>query len=228
MQEALPAIERAASLCRGEFLEGLSLPGTPAFDEWLTLQRAAWHHTVSTLLQRLSQMQAEAGETAQAITTARLHITHDPFNEAAYRDLMRLLLTSGDRKSAEKVYNELRTLLSEEWGAEPSNETEELASRIAEGIDPAPEQPTRTTRQALPPPAIIERYMVGRAAEFGALIERFRAASGGQPQLCHHRGEAGIGKTRLATEFTGWASAHGVRVMQGRAFEMGGASPTSP
>jgi predicted ATPase len=36
------------------------------------------------------------------------------------------------------------------------------------------------------------------------------------------QGEAGIGKTRLATEFLGWAAAQGADVIRSRAFETGG------
>ncbi len=42
------------------------------------------------------------------------------------------------------------------------------------------------------------------------------------------QGEAGIGKTRLATEFLGWAAAQGADVLQGRAFEAGARLPYQP
>ena len=42
------------------------------------------------------------------------------------------------------------------------------------------------------------------------------------------RGEAGIGKTRLAREFLAWASAQGAEVLQGSAFESGSHLPFQP
>ena len=42
------------------------------------------------------------------------------------------------------------------------------------------------------------------------------------------RGEAGIGKTRLAREFLAWASAQGAEVLQGGAFESGSHMPFQP
>lgn len=41
-------------------------------------------------------------------------------------------------------------------------------------------------------------------------------------------GEAGIGKTRLATEFLTWAAAQGADILHGRAFETGGRLPYQP
>src|SRR5207245_4029460 len=41
-------------------------------------------------------------------------------------------------------------------------------------------------------------------------------------------GEAGIGKTRLGTEFGAWARAQGADVLSGHAFEMGGRLPYQP
>ena len=42
------------------------------------------------------------------------------------------------------------------------------------------------------------------------------------------RGEAGIGKTRLARKFLGWASAQGAELLQGGAFESGSHLPFQP
>ena len=41
-------------------------------------------------------------------------------------------------------------------------------------------------------------------------------------------GEAGIGKTRLATEFVAWARSQGADALSGQAFEMGGRLPYQP
>ncbi len=41
-------------------------------------------------------------------------------------------------------------------------------------------------------------------------------------------GEAGIGKTRLASEFLAWAEIEGADVLQGQAFETGGHLPYRP
>ncbi len=41
-------------------------------------------------------------------------------------------------------------------------------------------------------------------------------------------GEAGIGKTRLASEFVAWARAQGAEVLSGHAFELGGRLPYQP
>jgi len=41
-------------------------------------------------------------------------------------------------------------------------------------------------------------------------------------------GEAGLGKTRLASDFAAWARAQGAQVLSGHAFELGGRLPYQP
>src|SRR5207253_3146153 len=50
----------------------------------------------------------------------------------------------------------------------------------------------------------------------------------GQPQLVLLQGETGIGKTRLVTEFVGWAHAQGADVLAGRALQTGRQLPYQP
>src|SRR5204862_6369868 len=52
-----------------------------------------------------------------------------------------------------------------------------------------------------------------------------RGAAWGRRRAVFLGGEAGIGKTRLATEFLAWAEVEGPDVLQGRAFETGGHLP---
>src|SRR5262249_16244284 len=58
--------------------------------------------------------------------------------------------------------------------------------------------------------------------------QRYRAACHTQAQVVALIGEAGIGKTRLATEFLRWTAAQGADRLQGRAFETGGWLPYQP
>jgi predicted ATPase len=69
---------------------------------------------------------------------------------------------------------------------------------------------------------------LGRTAEFGTLIECYQRAHARQPQFILLKGETGIGKTRLATEFVRWAQAQGADVLVGRALQTGRQLPYQP
>ncbi len=69
---------------------------------------------------------------------------------------------------------------------------------------------------------------VGRGTKMSRLKEAYACVQAGQSWIMSIKGESGIGKTRMATEFLGWAAAHGADVLQGRAFEAGGRWPFQP
>ena len=60
------------------------------------------------------------------------------------------------------------------------------------------------------------------------LKDRYQAVQQGQMQVVTIQGEAGIGKTHLASTFLPWAALQGATLLQGRAFEMGGRLPYQP
>ena len=64
---------------------------------------------------------------------------------------------------------------------------------------------------------------VGRQPELDTLLTRLDAACQGAGGLVLLGGEPGIGKTRLAEELAGAATARGVRVLWGRCYEGEGA-----
>jgi predicted ATPase len=68
----------------------------------------------------------------------------------------------------------------------------------------------------------------GRAVEQAALLAGLAQAAAGQPQVMTLRGEAGIGKTRLATAALAEARAQGAEVLAGGAFESGSHLPFQP
>ena len=63
--------------------------------------------------------------------------------------------------------------------------------------------------------------LVGRAAEIAALEAAFDAVRQGGPAAVLIGGEAGVGKTRLLSEFADGARAAGARVLTGGCLELG-------
>jgi predicted ATPase len=70
--------------------------------------------------------------------------------------------------------------------------------------------------------------VIGRGAETGALRTALAAAGGGIGGVVFLTGEAGIGKSRLASELAAAARARGVTVLTGRAVPGDIASPYRP
>ena len=97
---AVVLLKSAVEASRGPFMEGLSLPDAPAFDEWLTVQRANWGHRQNLIYDRLSLHQLENHLIQPAIETVIRWIILDRLNEVAYQRLMRLHFLNGDRSAA--------------------------------------------------------------------------------------------------------------------------------
>ncbi|MGH2521359.1 MAG: AAA family ATPase [Anaerolineales bacterium] len=222
----LPLLQAAATCHRGDFLAGFSLGDAPGFDDWAGVQREAWRRRLGLILDRLSEIQFASGEFAATAETAATWIALDALNEVAYRRKTRAHFAAGERGQALETYTAGRTLLAAQLQAEPDPATEALAARIRTQHPPDQREPALHRLDT--PVAFLESLFAGRGAEQQALAERFERAATGQPQLVMLRGEAGIGKTRLATEFLAWASMQGAAVLPGGTFESGSHLPFQP
>ncbi len=65
------ALEQAAALYRGPLLPGFSIPGCPAFDEWLLLTREHCEHRALAALDTLAGTYLAGGTYSQAESAAR-------------------------------------------------------------------------------------------------------------------------------------------------------------
>lgn len=220
-------LRTAAALYRSNFLEGFYLEDAPDFDDWVRLQRQAWHTRIALIFDQLSLMQFHRGEIADAVEVATRWLVLEPLNETVYQRLMRLYLTMGNRDAALRTYTACRNMLAEELRAKPAPETEALRERIrmiAGGSSPSPVSRSSTYQAVAVSPSsmLIEGPFVGRTNEYTRLVELYYQARQGCTQVVIVKGEAGIGKTRLANEFLRWTAAQGADILQGRAFETGG------
>ena len=226
---SLPLLQSAAACQRGAFLAGFSLGDAPAFDDWAALQREVWHRRLGLILDRLSEIQFAHGEFAGATETAVHWIALDALNEAAYRRKMRAHFAAGERGPALETYEACRAVLAAELSVEPAPETAALAARIRTvHLRAQPPQPRAAPPLPETPVAFLEKLFVGRSREHQALVQGYGYAAAGQPQLVVLRGEAGIGKTRLAREFLAWAGGQRAERLQGSAFESGSHLPFQP
>jgi DNA-binding SARP family transcriptional activator len=221
--ETLTELRAAAQRCGGEFLDGLSLPDAPEFDEWTNLRREWCHRYMERLFDRLSNFEIESGQVAEALSTAQRWRAISPLNEEAHRRAMRMHIAIGDRTAALRAYEACRRLLESELHVDPSPETQMLADRIRASADVA-----REVRAEPSSPRLFEGPLVGRDEAFAKLMELFARACRGELQAVVVQGEPGIGKSRLAREFVAWLMARGADLLQGRAFETGGRLPYQP
>src|SRR6266516_5372790 len=231
-EELLAQLEQDTHLVRGPFLAGFTLRDSQFFDDWTRQHREYWHLRVHQLFDALSMLYERAGDAARAIEAVAGWLSFDPLNEEGYRRLMRLRFSQGDRVGALRAYARGRAVLADELQVEPEPETVALAKRIRHTA-PFQSPQVRHLQQphalpGQPPPNLLDGPFLGRTAEFGTLIECYQRAQAGQPQLVLLQGETGIGKTRLASEFLGWAQAQGADVLVGRALQTGRQLPYQP
>ena len=129
-----------------------------------------------------------------------------------------------------RQYRECVRVFEQELGVPPLEETTQLYAVIQENRLLSP--PTLVSKEQEAPPAppqtviaptaskprLVEYPLVGRSAEWAALLEAY-AASYVNGHWMVLQGEAGIGKTRLAEEFLTHVRAQGGTTIVARCYE---------
>jgi DNA-binding SARP family transcriptional activator len=207
------ALREALALCRGELLDGIE-------DEWVLAARERHREQVIALLERLARECDERGEMRDAIDWTRREVERDPFDEAAHRRLISRLDAVGDRAGALRTYRTLAERLRRELGTAASPQTRELIERLRT------DSPDRGGVPAvIAAPGLLA--LVGRERELAELERVWRAVTQGSGAAAVVRGEAGIGKTRLATELRERVTASGGQAAACAALDLGGSAPLS-
>ncbi|HMA33880.1 MAG TPA: AAA family ATPase, partial [Chloroflexia bacterium] len=222
-------LQRAAALYRGDFLADLALRDAIEFDNWVDVQRAHWYGRIEQVFDCLARLQLAAGEIEPAIATVECWRASDPLNEDLYLRLMQLYFASGNRAAALRTYKNCAEILMAELRAKPSQSLVTLAEAIRNAsVARIPARPTPLGGRPEPARALLELPFVGRGAEFGRLLVLYEQVAGGHTQVVLLTGEAGIGKSRLAAEFLGWAATQGATVLQGKAYHTHQPLPYQP
>ncbi|MEO8139993.1 MAG: BTAD domain-containing putative transcriptional regulator [Gemmatimonadota bacterium] len=127
----------------GELLPGLFVPEAEGFEKWLDAERIRLKGLARKAAVALTADRERAGDLSGAATSAGRAVELDPDDEAALRRWIGLLDRAGDRARALAGYEQFRSRLSTEFGAEPSEETVNLARTISarRGPDAPPRLP---------------------------------------------------------------------------------------
>jgi DNA-binding SARP family transcriptional activator len=192
-----------AMLFEGNLLANLESDDSPELSEWLNATRERLQAAQREALVNESE-RLETSNITQALELALRLLERDVLSEDAYQRVMRLQYLRGDRSSALKTFERLKTTLERELGVTPLPQTLELLRVIERG---------ETTPQHIPKaaPITLQRppVLVGREHEWAQL-----EAAWTKGQMILLTGEAGAGKTRLAMDFL--ASKGKIAVFEGR------------
>jgi predicted ATPase/DNA-binding SARP family transcriptional activator len=214
------ALEKLASLYRGDLLAGISVAERP-FEEWLTSERERLHEMAIQGLGRLLTHHQRTGAAEAAVQTGLRLLTLDPLQEPVHRAIMRLHARLGRREAALRQYQLCVDALKRELHAEPEAETTQLYQDIRRsrpahaGVSAEPEG-----SPAAPPPAagpVADLLAAATAAlpdvppatnlpaPSTELIGRAMALAEVTALIAAHRcvtliGAGGIGKTTLGLE----------------------------
>ena len=227
---SLDSLERAASLYRGELLQGLAAQGPhpSAFEEWLGGERERLKELALEALAKLVSVHRAAGAPERALGAALRILALDPIQEVAHRTAMRLQVHLGRRSAALRQYQACVNSLRRELNVEPEEETRELYRDILRrrpilvAGGPVP----RTGGCLEGATSSDEGPLIGRELE----IERLRAwlatILSGSCQVALLVGETGVGKSRLVAKLVAEAfvadaelKPRSIRMLLGRCHE---------
>ena len=216
-------LEQAVKLNYRCFLEGFYLENCAEFDEWVLVKREQINKSLSESLHALMQMHEYFGDYQSAKLYAQRQLELEPWDEQAHQQLMYLLARSGRRTAALAQYDTCRRLLAKELNVEPSSKTILLLNQIRDGKIQIPsfveklsgsyrETPisSREVSHSIQLPYYLQKdepakdirpVFFARHEEMDRLNAHVTDAVKGNGGVIFIQGEAGSGKTALASEF---------------------------
>ncbi|MBV7331280.1 AAA family ATPase [Chloroflexi bacterium TSY] len=214
-EEQLALLTTAVNRYQGDFMADFSLPDSPAFDDWLTLQTQSLQQQLGQILEQLSQLHSAQEDHDSAISLAQRWLSLDRLHEQAHRQLMLLYAWSGQQTAALRQFHDCERILQDEVGVGADAATVELfeaikAGQVSTPFAPGGDEPASPPYGAVsvpmvPPLAVPQpdepTLFVGRNRELRRMDAFLQRALSGQGHVIFVTGEAGAGKTALVSEF---------------------------
>lgn len=130
---ASPTLWAAVELATDDFLSGFYVRHAPLFEQWMLWERERLRGLTTEALRTLATRHLEQEEYRQALAATRRLLSLDPWRESAHQMQMLALLGLGQRSEALAQYGICCRILTEEFGAEPNEQTTRLYASISQG-----------------------------------------------------------------------------------------------
>jgi DNA-binding SARP family transcriptional activator len=222
--ETPAALEQAGALYEGDLLLGLAVREEP-FEEWLRAERERLRQRGIAVLTRWLQLLIARQRHDQAVDAALRLLALDPTQESVHRTLMQLYAGQGRRAAALRQYQLCVDVLQRELGVEPESATRDVYRELLPAPPVAPAAAPRTAHaarrrvRAAAGLTGLDAPLVGRDYELIRVRAALQDLTKRRGHVLFILGEAGLGKTRLASELAALALEGGGRVIVGRAYE---------
>jgi DNA-binding SARP family transcriptional activator len=190
------AFETAVSIYNGDLLADF-------YDEWVLSEREQLRILHLDALEQLVTLLEQSLNYVAAIAYARRLILLDPLNEELYVRLINLQVLNGERAAALRTYHSCVSILRDELNAKPSKALTATYEKLLTTHLPSAKSINNT-------PFDSPTMLIGRNREWQQMQAIFEIVTANRPRMLVISGEAGIGKTRLATEFIRWANQKGM------------------
>lgn len=135
--ETRKALQAAITLYKADFLNSLELDDSPAFGEWLHARREELRRKLLWAATLLARHGLANNDYQPGIAALRRAISIAPWHESSHRQLIRLLVMTGQRKDALDQYAACTRVLARELNIGPSVDTEMLYADIMAAERPA-------------------------------------------------------------------------------------------
>jgi DNA-binding SARP family transcriptional activator len=166
-----------------------------AYTEWARPHRDRLERLHQDALEIGTDGLLATGNAREAVALAAQAVARQPLREAAYLLLVRAYAAEGDQAAAVATYRDLRRMLADELGIDPSSAAMATYDQLLHGTLPARRVATRSrSRSHLPP-------LVGRERELIELL-----AVGTHQRIAVVSGRSGWGKSRLLDALCGQAA----------------------
>ena len=184
--------EKAARLYREDFLAGLPIQDSAAYEEWALVSRERTQLQASRALASQAGYYERQGRLQEALLAAQRLAELEPFDDGACQQLMRLLAACGKRSEALACFEKFRATLRAELEIAPQAETKALYERIRQMR--AGKAGTASHVHDLPASL---SPLIGREDELAEVQQRLLDPA---CRLLTVLGPGGSGKSRLALE----------------------------
>jgi DNA-binding SARP family transcriptional activator len=190
----------ARRLWRGTLLEGIWIQRAPGFERWLADERSRLERARRRVAHDIIEEARAEGDYQEMRAESESLLEMDALDEKAMLAFLEALQLAGDRTLALRRYTEFEKRLKEELDAEPGSALRGWARRNRKGDSEAGLRyvpiPRVSEITVLPSPQPI----FGRVEEYALLWNAWEQTKTGKGAFIVLEGDAGIGKTALATK----------------------------